>query len=255
MISLQRYLFKIFYSPADDPLHNFYIPALKASVCYDRSAGFFSSTALAVAAEGVAHLIQNGGKMRLLVGAELSEDDVAAIRSGYDQREKICENLLQRFPDPQNDLLKKRLEVMAWMVAEGRLEIRVVLPKDAQGFPLSASQCHDYYHPKSGVLTDAEGNQVGFTGSVNESATAWLNNYESFMVIFSWDNTKAYLAQIVSNFERLWAGKEPDWIALEIPEAVKQKLLKYRPSNAPITDPLEDLQIEAKESTSGYETS
>ena len=39
-----------------DPLRNFYIPALSRSVAYDRKAGFFSSTALAVAAEGVARL-------------------------------------------------------------------------------------------------------------------------------------------------------------------------------------------------------
>ena len=72
MSDLKLLPFQIYYGPADDPLHNFYIPALKASVRYDRSAGFFSSSALAVAAEGVAHLIQNGDKIRLLVGAELS---------------------------------------------------------------------------------------------------------------------------------------------------------------------------------------
>lgn len=231
--------FRIFYSPADDPLNNFYIPALKASVRYDRSAGFFSSSALAVAAEGVAHLIQNGGKMRLLVGAELSEDDVEAIRSGHDLRDKISENFLQRFPDPQDALMKRRLEVMAWMVAEGMLEFRVVLPKDTNGLPIPASQSQDYYHPKSGVLTDAEGNQVAFSGSVNESETAWLKNYEIFTVYFSWNETKPYLAQITRNFEQLWTGKEADWIAIDIPEAVKQRLLKFRPSQAPIKDPFE----------------
>lgn len=239
MSSLQDNPFRIFYGPADDPLQNFYIPALKASVRYDRSAGFFSSTALAVAAEGVAHLIQNGGKMRLLVGAELSEDDVAAIQSGHDLREKVCEKLLQHFPDPQNALLKQRLEVLAWMVAEGQLEFRVVLPKNAQGLPMPASQCQDYYHPKSGIFTDAEGNQLAFSGSVNESATAWLKNYEIFTVYFSWNETRPYLAQVTHNFERLWTGTEPDWIAIDIPEAVKQRLLKYRPTQAPTRDPFE----------------
>jgi SNF2 family DNA or RNA helicase len=256
MNSLRIQPFRIFYSPADDPLNNFYIPALKASVRYDRSAGFFSSTALAVAAEGVAHLIRNGGKMRLLVGAELSEDDVESIRSGYDLREKISEKLLEHFPDPQDALLQKRLEIMAWMVAEGLLEFRVVLPKDANGLPIPASQCQDYYHPKSGVLTDAEGNQVAFSGSVNESETAWLKNYETFMVYFSWDETKPYLAQITLNFERLWAGKEPDWIAIDIPEAVKQRLLKFRPSQAPIKDPFEKEPLKPilkeKEETTAY---
>ena len=73
MSSLQIHPFRIFYSLVDDPLRNFYIPALSASARYDRSTGFFSSSALAVAAEGVARLIQNGGTMRLLVGAALDE--------------------------------------------------------------------------------------------------------------------------------------------------------------------------------------
>ena len=42
--------FRIDYTPADDPLHNFHIPALSASVRDDRSASFFSSTVLAAAA-------------------------------------------------------------------------------------------------------------------------------------------------------------------------------------------------------------
>ena len=48
--SRRNHTFRIYYGPADEPLANFYIPALSASVRYDRSAGFFSSSALAVAA-------------------------------------------------------------------------------------------------------------------------------------------------------------------------------------------------------------
>ena len=42
-MNLRDHPFRIYYGPADDPLANFYIPALSASVRYDRSAGFFSS--------------------------------------------------------------------------------------------------------------------------------------------------------------------------------------------------------------------
>ena len=59
----------IAYGPSDDRLGAFFIPALAASIRYDRSAGYFSSTMLAVAAAGVTRLIANGGKMRLLCGA------------------------------------------------------------------------------------------------------------------------------------------------------------------------------------------
>ena len=58
-------------------------------------------------------------------------------------------------------------------------------------------------------------------------------------MLFSWDATKAHLEQITVNFERLWQGQEPDWIALDIPAAVRDRLLVYRPQRAPERDPLE----------------
>ncbi|MBM3131332.1 MAG: DEAD/DEAH box helicase, partial [Chloroflexi bacterium] len=250
---LRDHSFRIFYGPADDPLNNFYIPALSASVRYDRSAGFFSSSALAVAAAGVARLIQNGGRMRLLVGASLDENDVAAIQQGYDLQARVTERLLQHFPDPQDALLRARLEVLAWMIAEGMLEIQVVLPRDERGLPIPAARAQDYYHPKSGIFTDASGDCIAFSGSVNESETAWTKNYETFSVYFSWDATQPYLAQVATNFERLWNGQEKDWIALDIPRAVRDRLLTYRPAQAPTRDPLERERPEpTKEQSQAY---
>ncbi len=238
-MSLRTHPFQIYYGPADDPLNSFYIPTLSASVQYDRSAGFYSSSSLAVAAAGVARLIQNGGRMRLLAGAQLESADIEAIAEGYDLRTRVAERLLDHFTDPQDALMRRRLEVLAWMVAEGTLDIKVALPRDARGLPLPASLSRDYYHPKTGVFTDTEGNRIAFSGSVNESETAWLKNYETFSVYFSWDATRAYLAQVSYNFEHLWNDQEPDWIALDIPQAVRDRLLQYRPARQPTHDPLE----------------
>ena len=112
----------------------------------------------------------------------------------------------------------------------------VVLPSGKDGHPLPASQTESYYHPKEGLFTDAEGNQVGFSGSVNESATALEDNYESFMVFNSWDSSPAHLKQIKIKFDKLWEGREKDWIAVPVPEAVKLELLKYRTSKPPVRD-------------------
>ena len=83
MASLRDLNLKISYGPSDDRLRDFFIPAMSASIRYDRAAGYFSSTMLAVAAAGVTKLILNGGKMRLLCGADLSEADVVAINEGH----------------------------------------------------------------------------------------------------------------------------------------------------------------------------
>ena len=145
---LKDHNFQISYRPADDRLHDFYIPALSCSLRYDRTAGFFSSSALAVAAAGVARLVTQGGTMRLLVGAELSEADVQAIERGQALDDVVAERLVAALSEPEEEVMRRRLEVLAWMVAAGRLQIRVVLPKGPNGHPLPASQTQDYYHPK-----------------------------------------------------------------------------------------------------------
>src|SRR5262249_35240378 len=239
MPGLRDIPFQISYGPGDDRLNSFFIPALAASVRYDRAAGYFSSSMLAVAAAGVVQLIANGGKMRLLCGADLSEDDVEAIKKGHEQlAEVVARRMKIRLALPQDDYVKNRVQALASLVGTGQLVIQVVLPKGRDGQPLPGSVAEAYYHPKEGIFTDAEGNQVAFSGSVNESATALVENYESFLVVTSWQ-TPPYVAAIQTRFEKLWSGKDRDWIALPIPEAARRELLKLRPNGPPTRDALE----------------
>jgi hypothetical protein len=233
MPNLRDLNLNISYGPHDDPLRSFFIPAMAASVRYDRAAGYFSSSMLAVAAAGVTRLILNGGKMRLLCGADLSEQDVDAIAHGHAVlEERLASRMTVQLVMPESEFVANRVKALAWLVGTGQLEIKVVLPTDRDGRPLPASRSDSYYHPKEGLFEDADGNRVGFSGSVNESARALEDNYESFMVFNSWE-TAAHLAQIHHRFDRLWQGRERDWIALPIPEAVKHELLKYRPAAPP----------------------
>ncbi|GAB4161483.1 MAG: hypothetical protein Fur0021_34650 [Candidatus Promineifilaceae bacterium] len=236
--------YRVFYRPNDNPLETFYLPTLAATVHYDRSAGYFRSSALAAAAAGIVRLIQNNGRMRLLVGAELSEQDVDAIRKGYSLREKVAQVMLTQLPQEGLILdgpLQQRLDALTWMVANGSLDMKVVLPLDADGFPIPGAQAHDYYHTKKGVFTDAAGNQVGFVGSVNESAQAWKRNFEEFSVYCSWEGERdrAALGQLRASFNDLWEGRDPHWVAIDLPDAVREELLKRAPTAPPTQDPLE----------------
>ena len=229
--SLKDYPFKINYGPQDDRVRDFYVPALSRSVRYERSSGFFSSTSLAIASRGVAHLIRNKGRMRLLVGAKLSEQDVKAIEKGHDLAGRVSQSMLAGIADLEK-FIQNKIQALTWMIAEKALEIKVVLPS-RNGIPLSSSESHDYYHPKEALFTDLYGDQIGFNGSVNESGQGWENNYETFMIYRSWDDSAPYLKQIKYRFDYLWTGREKDWIALDIPTAVRQRLLDYAPSRPP----------------------
>ena len=123
------------YGPADDPLTSFYVPALERSVRYERIAGFFSSAALSVAAQGIASMIARGGRMRLLAGAQLSQNDVDAILRGIELGDALSRKFRRLLTDPTalaDHLVRRRLEVLAWLAANDRLDIRIVVEADPQ---------------------------------------------------------------------------------------------------------------------------
>ncbi len=244
---LRSYPFLHWYGADNDRLNCFYVPALQRSVRYDRATGFFSSGALAMAAAGVAKLLENGGRMRLLVGAALSREDVDAIVRGADLHAVVQERLWQGLVTVEQLLERERLAALAWLVAEGCLEVRVVLPLGDDGQPLVKTEAAPYFHVKFGVFTDAVGDRVAFAGSMNETPAGWAQNYEEFAVYFSWDESERYLATIAARFERLWRGEERNWRTLPLPEAVRLELLKYQPDEPPIYDPLERVVVTVPE--------
>lgn len=220
-------------SEEDDILNGFYIPLLAKSKSYDRLAGFFSSSALAIAARGIAPFIENGGAMRLIVGAALQKSDVEAIRLGKEAPERILlEVMLKNLDEIYNELVRDHVRALAWLVARNQLEIKVAVVTDNRGYPLDQDTAtkRGIFHQKVGILKDAEGNVVSFSGSINESAAAWEDNIEEFKVFRSWiDGEKDHLAYDKSKFEKYWLGKTSRVKIMDVPEAVRERLIKIAP--------------------------
>ncbi len=82
-----------------DILHDFLIPALSRSVRYDRVAGYFRSTSLAIASQGFSALIRHGGRVRLVVGADLNPQDVPAVVE-MDDRKRLADALVAELGNP-----------------------------------------------------------------------------------------------------------------------------------------------------------
>ncbi len=231
-----------------DLVEDFYVPALSRAVQYDRKAGFFSSDALAVAAAGVARLLKRGGRMRLLVGVRLSEEDARAIAEGYRRREEvIVESLAREWAPTEDEIKRERLAVLAEMVARGLLEIRVVAAVDEEGRPLSAAEAEGMFHQKAGIFTDAAGDRVAFVGSINETEAGWRRNVEELQVFCSWRADAAHVEDQVRKFETLWNGEHPRAQTFDFPDALRKRLLELRPEKPPELDPLEREAIEARE--------
>ncbi len=212
-------------------LQDFYIPCLSRSIRYDRAVGFFSSSSLALAAQGLTAFVQSGGNMRLVASPQLSAEDIVAIEQGLKQRETaIVDALSRQLSQDFEQVIHDRLACLAWLLSQGILHIKLAVHQDLRK--------QGIYHEKLGIFTDAEGNQVAFTGSANESASALQDNFECIDVFRSWMLGDAQrIAEKQADFQRLWDNQTPHLEVLEFPEAAQRSLLRFCPAEAPTHPP------------------
>jgi DNA phosphorothioation system restriction enzyme len=213
-------------SDRTDLVQDFYIPCLKRSVFYDRAVGFFSSTSLMIAAQGLQAFIQSQGRMRLIASPHLSHEDIAAIQQGLKQREQvICDAISRELEQDFEQVIQDRLACLAWLLQHGFLEMRLAVHRNLD---------RGLYHEKLGVFIDTENNIVVFSGSANESVSGLKHNFECIDVFRSWrvgDDER--IEEKVEDFQRLWNNQTPDLDILEFPEAARRSLLKRAPDHLP----------------------
>src|ERR1043165_10245732 len=73
-------------SSQDELVSDFFVPCLACSIRYDRAVGFYSSSALSAAADGLSRFVERGGVMRMVASPHLSQADLAAVVEGYERR-------------------------------------------------------------------------------------------------------------------------------------------------------------------------
>lgn len=244
---LRDLTFRTIYDSGDNPLENFYVPALARAITYDRAVGYFRSSSLSVAARGLSGFIRGGGRMRLLCGTDLTAADRDALCGTGTLDGAFAQRLAnQLFTD--SEVASRRLEVLAWLAKQGRLDVRVAVAIDPQGVPLVGGLHDPYFHVKVGVLTDAAGDGVVFHGSVNETETAWKYNFEDFSVFTSWDETKRF-NEWSDKFARYWRGDTPGFRIYSLPQAAYERLLSLAPEVEPPEHDPEHLPPRASDAT------
>lgn len=210
-------------SDSTNMVAEFYNPVLQNSTIYKRTAGFFSSSVLVAAARGLEVLFISGGTMQIIVSPELSSDDIEAMVKGYESRETIIEKNLLRELAQGPVGYENRLNYLAWLIAEEKLDIKVVVRKDFKNSGM--------FHEKSGVFVDSRGDKVAFRGSMNESKTAYEDNYEAIEVYLSWEPRDALrIKSIEDSFDKFWNNQATNWSTYELPHAVKNKILEHKRS-------------------------
>lgn len=217
-------------SGIDDIVEDYYIPVLEAAVKYDRIAGFFSSTSLAVAARGISDFITNGGRMRLITSPRLNADDIEIVKKiASDDSSLSPDDFGLNLDNIENEFEKNHVKALGWMLASGLLDMKLAVVYNEDGSICDNETISEkgLFHQKVGILMDAEGNEMSFSGSINETASAWVNNDEEFKVFKAWTESRDYYDRDKKRFDEIWDGTRKNVKVFDLPHAIKADIVRY----------------------------
>jgi superfamily II DNA or RNA helicase len=205
----------IYILPKDDVAADVIIPGLAGSSSAEVMIGFFSSQALAEIAPGLAsYLRTTSAPLRLVVSPYLSGADQDALRQGTDADALAEAKLGEALPDA-DALAVHALACLAWLIAQGRLEMKVALMRDA------------LFHPKVWLFHDGI-DIAALHGSANMTGAGLSRNREQLSLSRGWTSEDAArtCARLSHEFELLWSGGDNDCVVVDLPKALEERLLR-----------------------------
>jgi superfamily II DNA or RNA helicase len=203
----------------DEPLQ-FYLDALCNSTSFNLLLGYFSSSAINILSLGFANFIHKGGKMRAIINNVLSEEDKKAIEKGQDKDNfsTIYDfNNIKELESSLDQYGRHFFECFAWLIANDRIEIKIIKPKNRRGIS----------HYKSGVFSDGE-NSVGFNSTCNFSYFGFVENLEHLDCSLSWEDDRSFkkIKKQEIEFEKIFSEESElvDYLKIEdVKIAIKDK--------------------------------
>lgn len=187
----------------NEPLQ-FYLDGLANSNEFSLLLGYFSSSAINLLSVGFATFISKGGKMKMVINHLLSAKDKEAISRVEDNPNEI------RVFDLTDIVSLGRVldeydthffECLAYLIAEKRIEIKVIKPKNGKGIA----------HYKSGVFSDGQ-DAVGYQASCNFTYYGLSENIEQLEAFLSWENGRSnkLIRKQLKLIDDYFTEKDPD---------------------------------------------
>lgn len=206
----------LFILPRDDVAGSVISPAMSVSKNVAIMMGFFSSASFAEIAPGLASFLRTSNEtLRLVISPFISAEDQGALNAGLLDAESLASSTVEALLPDQNDLASHTLRCLAWLIASGRLEVRVALMREA------------LFHPKVWLFSD-DGNCAALHGSANMTGKGLKGNREQLSLARSWRSTEAQeiCSELFLEFETLWSGGDTDCITVSLSDAIKNKVVK-----------------------------
>lgn len=192
--------FKYRYSTGREDLPiDFFELAFRSSIKLDIGLGYFSSASFNILSVGIAHFINNGGVIRMYINQHLTEEDFHLLQNN--KRVEFDERILTSFIELKKTFSNRDehfFKCLSYLIQNKRIEIKIVIPKTG-----------GLAHEKFGVFTDEESNKVAFTGSMNLTASALVNNIETIDCTCSWksDDSTERIRITEQDFDEMWNGQ------------------------------------------------
>jgi len=176
--------------------HAFLKQKLQHAKSYKRIAGYFRSSIFELVGEEIASV----AKVQIVCNSELDAADIAISKHA---RETALKERWNQAPSEVEALLhRERYRQLHELLTSGRVEIKVV-PKDLV-----------FVHGKAGVIEAADGTKTSFLGSINETRSAFAQNYE----ILWEDPSPEGVEWVEEEFNALWKDAYP------LPEAIVDEI-------------------------------
>lgn len=220
----------VYQVPRQDLVREVMVPALASSTFVRCMVGYFDSRSFRALAPGLAAFVNRpDGHMQLLASPVISESDQRAIRDAVTDPVEIIERVTREIfiqaRVSEDMLIRQHYDCLAYLLARGRLELRLVLMR-AQGM----------FHPKVWLFADGE-DTVALHGSSNATTAGLLYNFETVRLERPWRSSDA--SQSVTEFEelfdRVWCRRDKDTIVVDLPEAVRLDLMRDGETRPPPT--------------------
>lgn len=202
-------------SVGEESLSTFINPLLACTKIYRRSVGFFTSSALDFIGYGIVSLARHeNSKIMLCTSPRLNDEDIRAIKAGYDARELLERQTNAELEEALDDISDENVEMLYMLIKEGILDIKIVWKKTGM------------YHDKLAVLDDYSGNRVAFVGSANETGSGYNDNYEKIRVYKSWTDTEGRIDDEINEFLSIWNDNNEFLKVFDFSEAFEKKVLE-----------------------------
>ena len=130
--------------------------------------------------------------------------------------------IIREMHEVKNPFEEKRLNILANLIADDVLDIKIAYIETRSSMSM--------YHEKMGIIADKEENTIAFSGSMNESQNALMNNYEVIDVWCSWKSEEQSNKVNGKNiaFTSIWNDTEPNIRIVDFPELKQEILDRYK---------------------------